>query len=114
MTKYEVYVFQLTDDVSRRRNTPAKRGTLPYVYVGYTSQVRRDRLNEHRHGIRSRWAKYYDGALPVIYRAWGPYADETKALAAERRLAEKAERLGYTVVNKTGERITIDPARYRK
>lgn len=53
MGKYVLYVFQLRASVARRKRTPARATSKPYLYVGYTSRSADERLEEHRVGVEA-------------------------------------------------------------
>jgi hypothetical protein len=108
--RYVLYVFELSDAVGRRRRVPSRRSSKPYVYVGYTSKTRRARLAEHGEGRYSgdrKWAPHYVRARADLWNGWPRVDTLDDALDGERDLADALNARGFTVVNKTGERLNL-------
>lgn len=110
MRRYRVYVIELKDSVAKRRKVPERRSSKPFLYVGYTSKRRRERLAEHRIGRFAgdrKWAKHYGRARADLWADAPKYRTKADALAGEAALAAALDELGYTVVNKTGEEMSL-------
>lgn len=110
--RYVVYAFELSDSVAKRRRIPPRRTSKPYVYVGYTSKRRRERLAEHRTGRYAGDRKrmpHYVRARADLWHGWPAVHTLTDALEAERDLADALETRGYTVVNNVGEPVSVPP-----
>lgn len=116
MSRYLVYVVELSDSVAKRPGIPRRLSEKPYIYVGYTSKRRRVRLAEHRIGryvADRRWAPHYLRARADLWSGWPAVHTLTDALEAERDLADALTARGYTVVNKTGKPLAL-PAQARR
>ena len=112
MRTYVLYAFELRDSVAKRRGIPPRISVEPYVYVGYTSKSRRERLDEHgvgRYVADRKWAKHYNRARFDLNAGWPTYKTQDEALAGESGLAEALRERGFTVVNKTGRPLSIAP-----
>ena len=112
MSTYVLYVFQLRASVARRKHTPARKTSKPFLYVGYTSKSADKRLEEHRVGryvADRKWVPYYKRPRRDLFDRWPTYATQDEALAGEAALAEVLGTRGFTVVNKTGTPISIPP-----
>ena len=107
-----LYVFQLRATVARRRRTPARKTSKPYLYVGYTSKSAEERLEEHRVGrfaADRKWVPYFKRPRLDLSARWPTYAAQDDALAGEAALARALGARGFTVANKTGIAISIPP-----
>lgn len=110
--RYSLYVIELADSVANIKRVPDRRSSKPFVYVGYTSKRRRERLAEHRIGryvADRKWVPHYVRARADLWRGWRSVHSKHEALAAERGLADALDAAGYTVVNKTGKPLALPP-----
>lgn len=91
---YHVYVIELSDEVGPRV-TPGK----PNVYVGQSAVTPQERFDQHLSGYKaSRFVREYGVRLrPRLYQNHGPYGSRAEAEDAERRLADRLRRRGFTV-----------------
>jgi hypothetical protein len=92
--QFRVYVIELSDEVGPRSN-PEK----PSVYVGQSALSPEKRFEAHRAGHRaSRRVRNFGVRLrPRLYRNVGPFDTRAEAEAAERHLADRLRRRGFTV-----------------
>ena len=90
---YNVYVILLSDDVSPRKNK-----SYPSIYVGMTGLSVKQRFQNHKNGIKSsKWVKRYGSKLlPYLYDGLENLS-YYEALFKEKTLAEKLNKIGYTV-----------------
>ena len=97
-TAYRTYVINLHNP---RLRDPAK----GYVYVGQTSKTPEQRLREHLtgavstkgHKLASSVVKKFGLELDHEFTKGRIYLSQAQATAAERRLAERLQELGYVV-----------------
>lgn len=104
-----VYVIEVDDSVKTRarvqRLNPRANPELPCVYVGQTSKDPEVRFQQHQQG-RS-WGRDLAGRFmaghcvrlrPELSKGYPEDMTELDAMKAERELAEKLRKLGYTVI----------------
>ena len=101
-TRYHVYVIELDESLSRKRDClGADRG--PPVYVGQSALTPEARFEQHRAGHRaSRDVRAHGVRLrPDLAEGWGPYDSRREAEAAEAALAEHLRADGLCVFGGT-------------
>ena len=101
-TRYHVYVIELDEDMSRRRDCAGADGGAP-VYVGQSALTPELRFEQHKAGYRaSRDVRAHGIRLrPDLSEGWGPYGSRREAEAAEAELAERLRARGLCVFGGT-------------
>lgn len=91
---YYVYVIELDDALGERVDLGK-----PLVYVGQSCHTPAVRFKQHRDGYKaSRYVKKFGKRLrPRLYERFNPMKTRAEAEAAERELARRLRKRGYTV-----------------
>lgn len=101
-TQYHVYIIELDEALSRRRDCVGAAGGPP-VYVGQSALTPEARFEQHKAGYRaSRDVRAHGVRLrPDLFEGWGPYGSRREAEAAEAELAEDLRARGHCVFGGT-------------
>ncbi len=97
---WRVYVIELDDGVGTRQHP-----NRPWVYVGETSLMPEERFEKHQHQVRNRKGPVYSRVVarhllrlrPDLYEGEPVCYTRADSLVAEKALAERLARQGYSV-----------------